>query len=181
MEFSKLNRGMIIINDFDIKIDDLFFLIKNGTKWDNSISSRMTASYGVPYNYSNINYEPSKFPNYIFELAKQIENIIGFLPNNCLLNYYYNSESRMGFHSDQIDILEDNTGIAILSLGASRIMRFKNKVDNKIVFDIILNSKSLFYMDQTVQNQWLHSILPEKEKNTSERISLTFRKLRNTY
>lgn len=33
--------------------------------------------------------------------------------------------SSMGYHSDQTDNLEKNTGIAIISLGAERILRFR--------------------------------------------------------
>ena len=46
----------------------------------------------------------------------QLETAIGFKPNNCLINYYLDGRSKMGWHSDQTDILEGATGIAIVSI-----------------------------------------------------------------
>ncbi|MEO6174691.1 MAG: alpha-ketoglutarate-dependent dioxygenase AlkB [Flavobacterium circumlabens] len=157
--------------------ESLFQKIKNDSEWNNEIKSRKTISYGVPYNYSDISYPFIPFPDYIFEVASVVEEKLGFTINNCLINYYENGESKMGFHSDQIDILCDNTGIAIVSLGNKRTMRFKNKLDATVTHDIPLHPNSLFYMTQTVQEFWLHSILPEVTNDSAERISITFRKL----
>jgi hypothetical protein len=157
--------------------ESLFQKIKSDSEWNNEIKSRKTISYGVPYNYSGISYPLIPFPDYIFEVASVVEEKLGFTINNCLINYYENGESKMGFHSDQIDILSDNTGIAIVSLGNKRTMRFKNKLDATVTHDIPLQPNSLFYMTQTVQEFWLHSILPEVTNDSAERISITFRKL----
>lgn len=46
----------------------------------------------------------------------------------------------MGFHSDQIDILYKKTGIVIFSFGSSRILRFKNKNDFTVIYDIPLEN-----------------------------------------
>ncbi|WP_084679084.1 alpha-ketoglutarate-dependent dioxygenase AlkB [Flavobacterium reichenbachii] len=177
MDITELLAEIKIEEDLLIDHGFLFQKIKNDSEWNNEIKSRKTISYGVPYNYSNISYPFVPFPDYISEVASIVEEKLGFAINNCLINYYENGESKMGFHSDQIDILSDNTGIAIVSLGNKRIMRFKNKSDAKITYDILLHPNSLFYMTQTVQEFWLHSILPEVENDTAERISLTFRKL----
>lgn len=173
-----LQDGIFLIENFDIGGNDLLTKLKSEVKWDTNIKSRKTASFGVPYNYSNINYEFYNFPSYISEIIDKIEIILNYRPNNCLINYYNESFSRMGYHSDQIEILEPNTGILILSLGSSRTMRFKNKNENNL-FDVIINSDSLLYMTQETQNKWLHSILPEQgPKSENERISITFRKIK---
>lgn len=84
----------------------------------------------------------------------------------------------MGFHSDQTDILFNNTGIVIFSFGFPRVLRFKNKNDSKLIFDVLLENNSYFYMSQKVQNHWLHSVLPENNNDSkNERFSLTFRKI----
>lgn len=169
--------GVIILNDFNIGGNSLFSKIKREINWDLSIKSRKTASFGVPYDYSNINYDFTDFPNYLLEILNKVELTIGYRPNNCLINYYFDSQSKMGYHSDQIDILEPSTGIVILSLGSSRIIRFKNKLDNSL-FDLELNSNTLLYMTQETQKKWLHSILPSDDTD-SERISITFRKIKS--
>lgn len=173
--FRILYDGIFIIKRFMIDANFFFFKLRDEIDWDTSINSRKTASFGTPYNYSNISYEVSSFPDYISEIAKKIETVVGYRPNNCLINYYYENNSKMGFHSDQIDILESDTGIIVISLGSSRIIRFKNKNGHNS-FDIIMDAGSLLYMTQDTQRKWLHSILPSNDNNT-ERISITFRKL----
>ena len=47
--------------------------------------------------------------------------------------HYADGEVSMGFHSDDTAKLADDTGIAILSLGAARDIVFRNKIDRAIV------------------------------------------------
>jgi len=155
----------------------LFEMIKLTTVWDNSMVSRKTVSYGVPYNYSGQEYQFCAMPDYLHPLRDFVYNQIGFLPNNCLINYYVNGDSKMGFHADQVDQLVQDTGIAIISLGNSRVIRFRNKTDKGKEIDFTLDAGTLFYMSQEVQKHWLHAVLPDKTNLQSERISLTFRKL----
>ncbi|MCD9855570.1 alpha-ketoglutarate-dependent dioxygenase AlkB [Epilithonimonas sp. JDS] len=176
-DYKILNDGIILISNFEDKGDILFTKIKNHTDWDNSIKSRKTASFGMPYNYSNLKYDFLDFPDYILKIIDRLEKIIDYRPNNCLINYYYDNLSKMGYHSDQIDILDSNTGIIIISLGGKRIMRFKNKI-NLELFEIVLEPNSLLYMTQEIQEKWMHSILSEQE-NEGERISITLRKIKS--
>lgn len=160
-------------------VSSILYSLNQNVVWDNSIKSRKTASFGIPYNYSNINYQMIKMPEFLDVFVDFISNKNGFIPNNCLINFYFENSSKMGFHSDQIDILNTKTGIAIFSFGASRILRFKNKINPEFTLDILLENNSYFYMTQKVQLEWLHSILPDKNKKTREqRFSLTFRKIK---
>ena len=102
--------------------------------------------------------------------------LVGFEANNCLINYYLDGDSRMGYHSDQVDILEEGTGVAIISLGDSRLLRFKNIEDEELKSEFLLESGSLFYMGQEIQDEWKHAV--PKMKNAKGRMSLTFRKLK---
>ncbi len=82
----------------------------------------------------------------------------------------------MGYHSDQTDILEVDTGIAIISIGATRTLKFKSIEDTDKLLDYELNSGSLIYMTQEIQKHWLHAI--PKAETDKGRISLTFRKMK---
>ncbi|WP_121975326.1 alpha-ketoglutarate-dependent dioxygenase AlkB, partial [Acinetobacter stercoris] len=144
-------------------------------KWDERMLARKTASYGKAYNYSQINYDETPFPDELTPLIHQLKNQLNFQPNNCLINYYENGKSRMGWHSDQIDILETDTGIAIISLGAERILKFRNIRDKNQTREYFLNSGSLIYMNQNVQKLWQHSI-PKCDVENG-RLSLSFRKI----
>jgi alkylated DNA repair dioxygenase AlkB len=84
----------------------------------------------------------------------------------------------MGYHSDQIDILEKGTDIIIFSFGSPRILRFKNKTSKSLIYDIKLDNNSFFCMTQNVQLDWLHAVLPDNIDNKNERYSITFRKIK---
>lgn len=177
MKTNDLHKEIKKFNNILSNHEEIFLKIKNETIWDDSMHSRKTISYGIPYNYSNMSYKLTPFPSDIEKMAFIIQKHLGFKPNNCLINYYNTGFSRMGFHSDQIDILHKKTGIAIISLGNERIMRFKDKNSGSVFFDFILKPNSLFYMSAEIQKEWLHSILPDKLDSSKDRISLTFRKI----
>lgn len=154
----------------------LFEAIKNDTVWNERMTNRKTASLGVPYNYSQMKYPFQEFTQEMVKIIDSIEEFLGFRANNCLINYYVNGNSRMGFHSDQTNILEENTGVVIISLGETRVLQFRNIIDRSITENFNLISGSLLYMDNNVQRFWQHAI-PKSSINKG-RISLTFRKLK---
>lgn len=156
--------------------ENLFSKTKNEVEWDCRIRSRKTASFGVPYNYSGLTYSSMDFPGFIDKIIEDIYPIVGYRANNCLINFYDSGASAMGFHSDRTDILAPLTGITILSLGDSRIMRFKNKISGETI-DFIMKPNSFLHMSAELQHEWLHAIIADT-KNTSQRISITFRCMR---
>lgn len=122
-------KGILFKTDFLNDSDELFEYLRDFAPWDSSMLARKTCSYGLAYNYSQMKYPYREFDKRISNVADQIEDMLDFAPNNCLINYYLNGTSKMGFLSDQTDILEENTGVAIVSLGATRILRFRS-IDN---------------------------------------------------
>ncbi|MFN6480051.1 alpha-ketoglutarate-dependent dioxygenase AlkB [Nostoc sp. DedQUE07] len=171
------------MNEPDLLISDLFLPNSHSLfnslvsiiNWDERIQARKTASFGSPYNYSNISYDSCPMLNELIPIIDRLEKHFGFRPNNCLVNYYTNGNSTMGFHSDSIDELMDDTGISIISLGAERIITFQNKLDKTIEHSYLLKSGSLLFMSQKTQQYWKHGIL--KQPETFGRISLAFRLL----
>lgn len=144
--------------------------------WDKTMASRYTASFGVAYEYSDMNYLEQKMLESIERMAFEVAKLIGFTPNNCLLNYYFDGKNKMGFHSDNTSQLVKGTGVAIISLGEKRNMLFKHKQFSDIKHSYLLENGALIYMSDEVQKEWLHSI--PKSDTTLARISITFRKLK---
>jgi alkylated DNA repair dioxygenase AlkB len=151
----------------------LFEHLKKTVAWDERMKARKTASFGVSYDYSQIAYAQAPMPAELAEVCKKLEGALGFLPNNCLLNYYGDGKSSMGFHSDSSEELAPGTGVCIVSLGAVRSIVFRRKSDRSLEFGYPLPSGSLLYMTRAVQDLWLHAI--PKAADTGERISMTFR------
>jgi alkylated DNA repair dioxygenase AlkB len=170
-------ESIIHIDDFLTNSDAAFRYIRDNVSWDERMVSRKTASFGNAYNYSQISYPFQPMLQILKKMCFDLKSLLGFEPNNCLINYYENGKSKMGFHSDQTDILEKETGIAIISLGAMRILRFRNIQNRETIKDFELTSGSLLYMTQSIQHEWQHSILGSNSEGA--RISLTFRQILN--
>lgn len=153
--------------------DRLWAYLHTSVAWDERMKARKTASFGVAYNYSQMRYPAVPMPEPLAEVARDIHAELGFLPNNCLLNYYLDGDSSMGFHSDSSEELAKDTGVAIVSLGSVRSIVFRSKADKAQEFSYPLANGSLLYMNQAIQEHWLHAI--PKAEGVGERISLTFR------
>ena len=155
--------------------DSLFDRLVNEVNWNKEMRSRWTACFGQPYNHTVAEYEFLPMWSEMNQISEAIETTIGFRPNNCLLNYYFDGQSRMGFHADTTIMLEEETGIAILSLGAERIFRVRRIEDKEDRYNYKLPSGSLLYMTNEMQKDWEHGI--PRSKVEGSRISMTFRKM----
>jgi alkylated DNA repair dioxygenase AlkB len=168
--------GITYIDNFIDNPIELFNILTTNVNWDERMTARKTASFGKAYNYSQIDYPYQEFLPELKIIIGKLRSVIGFEPNNCLINFYMDGKSSMGYHSDQTDILETDTGIAIVSIGEVRVLKFRN-IDNPEQFlTYELTAGSLVYMTQEIQTIWKHSIPKSNTKNA--RISLTFRKIK---
>lgn len=169
--------GLAFIPDFFPGHRALFDRLMSEVQWDERIRSRKTASFGVSYDYSGMAYPETAMPDFIDAVAKRIhtEPASGFLPNNCLLNYYPDGQSSMGFHSDSSEELADGTGVAIVSLGGEREIRFRHKQDRSDELSFQLLPGSLLCMSKALQAHWLHAI--PKSEFAAPRVSMTFRRI----
>ncbi len=169
-------KGILYIENFIHQPDQLFHFLVSQVEWDGRMAARKTASFGEAYNYSQMEYPFQEFLPELEAINLQLVSTIGFKPNNCLINYYLDGRSKMGWHSDETKILEDGTGIAIVSVGETRTLQFRSKQEPSQFIDYPLPAGSLIYMTQEVQDNWQHSI-PRSDTDHG-RISLTFRKMR---
>ncbi|MFC3150056.1 alpha-ketoglutarate-dependent dioxygenase AlkB family protein [Litoribrevibacter euphylliae] len=168
-----MEPNLIIIENFVKESDSLFLNLKESVNWDERMKARKTASFGVAYDYSGITYPNEDMPQVLGAICEKIDEELGFKPNNCLLNYYLDGDSSMGYHSDSSEELLEGTGVAIVSLGSERNISYRSKEDKEIKHKYPLKSGALLYMNDEVQEKWMHAI--PKQKGVGERISLTFR------
>ncbi len=164
-----------IADSFVTHPEMLFALLRDKVEWDERLRARKTASFGVSYDYSGMTYPQVEMLAELLPICEQIYEELHFYPNNCLLNYYQDGLSSMGFHSDSSEELSEGTGVAIVSLGAERRIVFRSKLDSSIKFSFHLKNGALLYMPKQIQSDWLHAI--PKAPGVGERISLTFRSI----
>lgn len=144
--------------------------------WDERMRARKTATFGTPYNYSGLTYDEAPMHPRLVPVVDRLEQRLGFRPNNCLLNYYPDGESTMGFHSDSEVELVPGTGVTIVSLGAERNITFRRRQDKEGGCSYPLTGGSLLYMPPGLQQEWKHAIL--QQEGVGGRISLTFRRIK---
>ncbi len=178
MTSSLLERGSIrLVTDFLPDSHALYEHLVAIVVWDTRIRARKSASFGVPYNYSGIEWPHVSIPDAIQPLLTSVTKEIGFEPNNCLANYYPEGKSSMGFHSDSTEALEPGTGIAVVSLGAERTITFHRISDKTVTESYRLSSGSLLWMCPEMQAEWRHAVLADRDVSGG-RISLTFRRVK---
>lgn len=170
-----MDRGILFRSNFIQDSMSLFHVYRDTIAWNENMISRKTACYGAPYDYSEQVYDFQPMLPDMQRIALKIKDLVGWQPNNCLLNYYPNGKSKIGFHADTTVMLAPNTGIAIISLGAPRTFVFRKIEDKSCTTQYLLPSGSLMYMSIENQSHWQHGI--RKENTDAGRISLTFRQM----
>jgi alkylated DNA repair dioxygenase AlkB len=170
-----------------LEADAYFSVLKREVQWEKEhisiagktiVMERMVAWYGdhaYPYSYSGTTKIALPWTNALKQLKHLAEITCNENYNSCLLNYYPNGNSGMGWHSDNESSIVPNSSIASISLGAARKFSFKQKSDKNSI-SLVLENGSLLEMRGTTQSHWLHS-LPKSKKITEARINLTFRRM----
>lgn len=167
--------NIILEQEFYPRHANLFAELMASVEWDERMKARKTASFGKPYDYSQMSYEPKEMLPGLVDVVECLKARLNVSFNNCLLNLYETGVNTMGFHSDETGNLLPETGVAIVSLGSERIITFRS-MDQTTLVDYDLKPGSLLYMDNAVQDNWMHSI--KKQKIAGPRISLTWRAIR---
>lgn len=155
--------------------DQLYQSLLVDIDWDDRMQARKTACFGQPYEGSGIPYASCPMHPLLIPVLARLSSRLGYASTNCLLNYYPDGRSTMGFHSDATHNLQPDTGIVIISLGAERELTFRHKQYPALQVGYSLPHGSLFYMSQGTQDQWLHAV--RRSDTPGGRISLTFRRI----
>ena len=153
--------------------ETLFQHLLDNVAWKTHYGTRSTITWGESYSYRKHSRRTYPWPDFLVHPAEAIRDALGFLPNNCVGNYYPDGQHTIGFHSDQGMEMQQDTGVAIISLGAIRHMVLRRIATPSVRYHYALTPGSVLYMDNTFQSEWQHGIL--KEKDCGPRISLSFR------
>ncbi len=164
---------LVIVDNFLACPMELMTELRDGVTWDTRLRARLTASFGVSYDYSGMTYPETAMQPGLIPICDELSRRFGHLPTNCLVNYYLDGDSSLGFHCDITEELLPGSWISVVSLGDTRsiVFRRKDKKEREIKFP--LASGSLLHMSQGTQDEWLHAI--PKEPGAGARMSLTFR------
>lgn len=132
------------------------------------------SNHSKGYQYSNqIQYSKPLTDNLLI-LLNNINNTYNCNFNAILINKYNNGNDYISKHSDDEKFLDKN-GVLLISYGATRIFRIRDKKTNKIIKDINVNNGDILFMQGEFQKEFTHEI-PIQKKINDIRISFTFRK-----
>jgi alkylated DNA repair dioxygenase AlkB len=131
------------------------------------------------YKYSNQISKSIELPPFLKELLEKINKEFDTDFNGILVNMYSSGEDYIGAHSDDEKGLGKRSTVIGISLGETRIMRFRGKKtpiiqNGKKYVDMEMPNGCLFSMED-FQKEFTHEI-PIQKKINGTRISLTFRK-----
>jgi alkylated DNA repair dioxygenase AlkB len=149
------------------------------TLWERQrLQPRLSAWYGDPgkrYTYSGTTFHPHPWTPTLLEIKRDVEAATGHTFNSVLLNLYRDEHDSVAWHSDHEREFGDDPVIASLSLGETRVFRFRHKIrkDLKRV-ELALTDGSLLLMAGSTQRCWQHAIDKER-RPCGPRINLTFR------
>lgn len=144
------------------------------------LQPRLSAWYGdagARYTYSGTTFEPRPWSATLLRIKQDIETLSGHRFNSVLCNLYRSEQDSVSWHSDNEAEFGERPVIASLSLGETRIFKFRHKrrkEQKKIALE--LTDGSLLIMAGTTQACWQHAV--EKERRPcGPRINLTFRNI----
>lgn len=148
-----------------------------GKIYDSPRVSCAIAEPGVVYTYRGSHSTTTPFTRKLTRLRHHLEKELKQPFNYILATRYRNGRDHLGWHSDDERDLGDYPTIASLSLGATRIFRFRKKSSNETI-SLQLNHRDLLLMSGDSQKHYKHT-LPPSRNTTTERVNLSFRYIRD--
>ena len=142
--------------------------------------SRQVIYFGdYSYKYTGKNHPARPAPPVLMKVLDSVDPKTGdkrsLKANSCLITRYRSGVNHIPMHRDDEIMIDPESYIMTVSLGAKRTMTFCNNDDTKSE-SLDLEDCSLLVTSRFAQDFWRHEILPQNEIS-GERISLTFREI----
>lgn len=161
-----------IINTIKDKLIENPEIMVFGKRCNQHRSIGFFSDTSVGYYYSK-QLAKSQPLNELKQLLDIINVLFGIVFDGILVNRYKDGEDYISAHSDDEKGLTD-AGVIILSFGATRKFRIRDKNTKKIVLDVPLLSGQIIQMSGNFQKEFTHEI-PIEKRVKGERYSFTFR------
>jgi len=151
---------------FDGLVRDVPWQSQRRRMYDRDVDvPRLTASYRL---------DDESVPGPLAEAARLVRESIGAPFNSAGLNLYRDGNDSVAPHNDRLYEIVESFPIALLSLGAVRLMTIRSKARPGRAFDLDLEEGSLLEMSYETQLHYDHGI-PKARARVGARISLAMR------
>lgn len=128
----------------------------------------------VPRLVASYRLADEQFPQVLAEAAGRAQDATQTPFNSVGLNYYRDDRDSVAPHNDHLYEIVAGHPIALISLGATRLMTIRSKAKPRRVFDIDLEAGSLLLMSYETQLHYDHGI-PKSRVAVGPRISVALR------
>jgi alkylated DNA repair dioxygenase AlkB len=126
---------------------------------------RLTAGYRL---------SAEDLPPVLSEAARRTSTAVGAPFNSVGLNFYRDGHDSVAPHNDHLYEIVEGYPIALISLGANRLMTIRSKTKPRRIFDLDLEDGSLLVMTYETQLHYDHGI-PKSRVPVGPRISVALR------
>ena len=172
-------RGRIVYTSrfVDAATADAWFMhLRNGVEWRSERRLMYDREVDVPRLMSHFRLDPAAdaTPAAILDAARRVRESLDVPFNSVGLNLYRDGRDSVAPHNDHLNEILKGYPIALVSLGATRRMTIRAKVEPRRVIHVDLEPGSLLVMDYATQIHYTHGV-PKTTEPVGERISLAFR------
>lgn len=128
----------------------------------------------VPRLIAGYKLDEETVPPALAEATRRVTDATGTPFNSIGLNYYRDGRDSVAPHNDHLYEIVESHPIALISLGATRLMTIRSKGRPRRVFDLDLEGGSLLLMSYETQLHYDHGI-PKSRTPIGPRISMALR------
>ena len=151
-----------------------FERLRDEIAWGHERRMMYEREVDVPRLMARFELDDAQLPPLLKVAAQAVADATGVRYTSLGLNYYRDGRDSVAPHHDKLQELQPGYPIALLSLGATRLMRLSTQAAPKRHLQIDLEPGSLLTMSYASQLHWLHGI-PKQSGDQLPRISLAFR------
>jgi alkylated DNA repair dioxygenase AlkB len=128
----------------------------------------------VPRLVARFRLDSEQLPAALTHAARRAADVTGAPFNSVGLNYYRDGHDSVAPHNDHLYEIVAGYPIALISLGATRLMTIRSKTKPRRTFDLDLEGGSLLLMSYETQLHYDHGI-PKARSSVGPRISVALR------
>ncbi|MBV8531407.1 MAG: alpha-ketoglutarate-dependent dioxygenase AlkB [Candidatus Eremiobacteraeota bacterium] len=151
-----------------------FGALRDGIVWQRERRRMYDRDVDVPRLVARYRLDDDALPRALADAARRAESATGTPFNSVGLNYYRDGRDSVAPHNDHLYEIVEGFPIALISLGATRLMTIRSKAKPRRILDVDLEDGSLLVMSYETQLFYDHGI-PKTRTATGPRISVALR------
>lgn len=151
-----------------------FEALHDGIAWQSERRRMYDRDVDVPRLVARYRLDDDDLPSPLAEAAARAASTTGAPFNSVGLNLYRDGRDSVAPHNDHLYEIAAGYPIALVSLGATRLMTIRSKSKPRRIFDLDLEAGSLLLMSYETQRHYDHGI-PKTRATTGPRISVALR------